>query len=161
MKEYFSHDYYARSDKALVKLRMKLGMEGLGIYWCLVEMLYESEGKIELEAVETIAFDLRIECDRITDVLENYNLFILGDFFFYSESVNKRLALREDKSEKARESANKRWEKYRENKEPENATALRPQSDRYAIKRKEKKKKKKEKRENFAKKLKRLMRKKS
>jgi len=30
---YFSHDSNARQDEKIIKLRMKLGWEGYGLYW--------------------------------------------------------------------------------------------------------------------------------
>jgi len=135
MKEYFSHDYNARNDQSLVKLRMKLAMDGLGIYWCLIEMLYENDGRIRLDEIETIAFDLRVDSERIADVLKNYGLFKFKKDFFYSDGVNKRIELRKEKSNKARASALSRWDK---DVKPD-ANALRPQSDGNAIKVKESK----------------------
>ncbi len=45
--EYFKHDYNARGDDHLVKLRMKLGTRGYGTYWLIVEKLYECRGRLE------------------------------------------------------------------------------------------------------------------
>jgi len=130
MKEYFSHDYNARNDQSLVKLRMKLSMEGLGLYWCLIEMLYENNGKIKLDEIDTIAFELRTDSERIADVLKNYELFKFRQDYFYSESVNKRLKLRKEKSDKARASAVSRWNKD----DKTDANAMRTQCERNAIK---------------------------
>ena len=69
MKEYFSHDYNARNDKKLVSLFMKHKLSGIGLYWCLVEMLYESGGEIMLSECERIAFELRIDLEMINDVI--------------------------------------------------------------------------------------------
>ena len=38
---YFSHDSNARNDQRLVKIRMKYGMEGYGIYFGIIEILRE------------------------------------------------------------------------------------------------------------------------
>lgn len=130
---YFSHDYNSRSDPRMIKLSMKQGMAGIGIYWCIVEMLYEQGGYLPLSNIESIAFELHSECDRIKDVLQNYELFIFEDEMFYSESALRRLNIRNDKSNKARESANKRWN---------DANAMRTQSEGNAIKESKVKKKK-------------------
>jgi len=106
---YFSHDYFARNDPKLLNLRRVYGMEGLGIYWCLVEIIYEQEGKINLKDIETIAFELRTECDRIASIINDFDLFIFNENYFTSKSVLERLKERENKSNKARESAIKRW----------------------------------------------------
>ena len=111
---YFSHDYNARNDPRLMRLIMKEGMEGIGIYWCIIEMLYEEDGILPTE-YDRIAFDLRTDADVIKSVVNDFELFVVNEDCFYSESVNKRLKIRADKSEKARESVNKRWERYERN----------------------------------------------
>jgi len=106
---YFSHDYNSRSDPKLIKLSMKLGMDGIGIYWCVIEMLYEQNGYIDLSNLESIAFELHSECDRIKTVLQNFDLFKFKGELFYSESVLRRLKKRNKISSGAKLSALKRW----------------------------------------------------
>lgn len=113
---YFQHDYNARSDKKLVKLSMKYPeCKGVGIYWCIVEMLYEEKGYLLRSEYERISFELRTTYDTIKDVIESFELFVFDDDKFWSESVISRLKLREIKSIKAKESIGKRWEKYERN----------------------------------------------
>jgi len=128
-KEYFSHDYNARSDPKLRKLLMKEGMDGIGIYWCIIEMLYEQEGILPLSECEAIAFELHTECERIESVLHS-DLFIIEDDSFYSQSVINRLEIRNGKSKSASNSANARWAKWRAS----HANALQTQSEGNAIK---------------------------
>lgn len=106
---YFSHDYNARNDPKLQKLLMKHGQEGKGIYWDLIEMLYEQDGYLLLSECETYAFQLRTQYERITDVIRGFDLFNTDENRFWSESVLKRLETRKNRSEKARESVNVRW----------------------------------------------------
>jgi len=114
--EYFSHDFHARSDPKLIKLLMKEGVAGIGVFWCIIEMLYEQGGLIEVADYETIAFELRSDCELIKRVVENYGLFLFDSEKFYSNAVIERLEERNVKSEKASKSANERWSKYRKNK---------------------------------------------
>lgn len=116
-KEYFSHDYNARTDPKLVKLVMKSGMDALGIYWCIIEMLYEQGGYIQLDFIDNIAFELHTQCDRITDVLKNYDLFKFEEDKFYSESVLSRLAIRDEISRINSDNAKSGWQKRRESKD--------------------------------------------
>lgn len=111
---YFSHDYHARSDGKLVKVLMKHGVAGIGIYWCLIEMLYENEGKISVDECERIAFELRTDSDCITSVLLHFDLFESDGKFFWSNSINRRIESIKSKSIKARESANLRWNKEKD-----------------------------------------------
>jgi len=113
---YFSHDYHARSDRKILRLRMKHGMVGVGIYWCVVEMLYEESGYLLHSDYERISFELQADVRVVTSVLRDFELFEYNDENFWSESVLNRLKKRADKSEKARASINERWEREREKK---------------------------------------------
>ena len=125
MKEYFSHDFNARNDSRMIKLQMKYGLEGVGAYWCIIEMLYEEDGYLMLSECERIAFEMRTHSDMIADIINNFDLFVIEDEIFYSESALRRLNIRKEKSDKARKSAETRWK---------DANALQTQSESNAIK---------------------------
>lgn len=91
---YFQHDYNARNDPRLQRLIMKCGCEGIGIYWCIVEQLYEQGGKLPNNHIETIAFNLHTTKTIVEEVVFGLNLFVSDDEFFWSESVLKRLESR-------------------------------------------------------------------
>jgi hypothetical protein len=110
---YFKHDCNARTDRKLVNIIMKHGMQGIGVYWCIVEMLYEEGGYLPLE-YERISFELRISTDVTSSVINDFDLFQNDAHRFWSNSVLERLQWRCDKSESARKSINKRWDKYRD-----------------------------------------------
>lgn len=111
---YFTHDYGARNDPKMINLQIKHGMEGVGCYWCIVEMLYENGGDIPLE-YERISFVLRTNEETIRSIINDFGLFIFYDGFLSSNSVLDRIEIRNAKSIKARESVNKRWEEHRKN----------------------------------------------
>lgn len=115
MKEYFSHDYNARNDTKLVKLFMKYKLEGIGAYWCIIEMLYEEGGYLLRSEYERIAFELRTEKSVIKSIIEDFELFQKDAKKFWSITALERLNKRIEKSEKARESVQKRWKKYERN----------------------------------------------
>lgn len=106
---WFKHDHNARSDKEMVKVRMKMGMEGIGLYWCIVEMLYEEGGYLLRTEYGRIAYELQSKEDRITNLIESYALFQTDETRFWSGSVLSRLATRQEKSQKSRDAINKRW----------------------------------------------------
>jgi len=142
MKEtfYFQHDYGARNDPKMQKVLMRLGLSGIGLFWSLIEMLYENNGNLPLSECESIAFALRTDENALRSMINDFDLFKISDGKFYSESVLTRLNIRDEKSKKARESANYRW-KPRE----KDANGLRTDCDGNAIKeKKEKEKKEKE-----------------
>lgn len=123
---YFSHDFNARHDPKMVKLRLKMGMNGIGIYWALVEMLYEQGGEIKLSDIDFIAKEWREKRKKIEEVIQNFDLFEKNSEVFWSLSVNKRLEKIQGKSVKAKESASKRWNN--------DANALQTECDRNASK---------------------------
>lgn len=116
MKEtfYFSHDYNARNDCKLINLQIKHGMAGIGIYWCLVEMIYEEAGYLLLE-YERISYVLRIDKNVIQSVINDFDLFQIIDNKITSTSIFERINQRANKSEKARLSVQARWNKYERN----------------------------------------------
>jgi hypothetical protein len=120
MSEYFTHDFKARHDPKIINLIMRHGMTGVGIYWCLIEMLHEEGGYISLSECERIAFELRTDIDKIKSVIYDFELFKNDDKIMYSESALLRIEIRKNKSTKASESANARWDK---------AKAMRTQCD--------------------------------
>lgn len=114
-KDYFSHDYNARNDKKLTKVFMKHNLAGIGAYWCIIEMLYEEGGYLLIDEYERIAFELRADFDFIKSVIEDFDLFENDDVKIWSDTALERLKLRAEKSQKARESIEKRWNKHKNN----------------------------------------------
>lgn len=119
---YFTHDYGARNDPKLINLQIKHGMTGIGVFWCIIEMLFEEGGELPLE-YERIAFALRTDTNVIKSVIEDFGLFIIEENMLSSVSVLKRIEIRNEKSLKAKESANHRWDKYRSNANAQNNDA--------------------------------------
>jgi hypothetical protein len=110
MKEtfYFSHDYNARTDEKIKKLIKKHGMMGYGIFWSIVEDLYNNANELQLD-YEGIAYDLRTDTEIIKSIINDFDLFRIKDKLFGSISIQRRLEERNKKSESARQSAYKRW----------------------------------------------------
>ena len=73
--QYFSHDYNARRDRKMVRLRLQMGYEGVGIFWSIVEYLYENGNECRREDVDIMADDLRVEEGTLRRVLEEFGLF--------------------------------------------------------------------------------------
>jgi hypothetical protein len=148
MKEYFSHDLNARNDRKMIRLAMAYGMQGVGIYWCIVEMLYEEQGKLMHTESERIAFELRVDSNVVDSIISNFDLFEYDDFCFWSASVNKRIDAQIQVSNGAKKAAQTRWDKFRnQSVTTENATEMQTHTNRNANK--EKKRKEKESKENI------------
>ena len=131
---YFSHDYNARSDPKTKRLLSKFGMAGYGVYWSIVEDLYNNANALPAD-YGTIAYDLRCEESMIKSIIEDFDLFEIHGEYFGSPSVERRLNKRIEKSSKARQSAHIRWNKVVNN----DADAMRTHTDCNAIKGKERK----------------------
>jgi uncharacterized protein YdaU (DUF1376 family) len=148
MIQYFQHDTKARTDFKLLKVQQKYGMAGIGAYWCMVEMIYEENGGLQMDS-EGIAFALRTDCDMIASLLNDFNLFYFEGGLVRSFSIDKRIEIIKDKSIKASESAKKRWENSisidknadngnknvnNQGNKKDNANAMRTHNERNAIK---------------------------
>lgn len=110
-ENWFKHNFRAREDKKLLKLKMKYKSSApIGVFWQLVEMIYENEGEMELD-IELLAFQLSESEDMIKDVIEQ--CFILSDEGLTHETIIEQLELRKEKyeikSQKGKEAADKRW----------------------------------------------------
>ena len=150
MKEtfYFSHDYNCRQDEKIKLLIRKQGMQGYGIFWSIVEDLYNNNNQLKCDYFG-IAYDLRVDEADVSKVVEGYGLFEIANGYFGSLSAQARIDERLEKSNKARQSAEKRWNKIRPHNEND-ANAMRDDSSGNAIKeRKEKKENERKEKERF------------
>ena len=121
MRSYFSHDSNARNSDKLMKVRMKLGAEGYGIFFMLIERLREEEGYKSTIDYDTLAFDLRVEPEKVKQIVENYDLFKFTEDgkYFYSDSFNERMEMMDKRAQqrisKAKKAAEARWNKQTAN----------------------------------------------
>ena len=136
---YFSHDSNARNDEKILLLRMKLGMEGYGIFWAILEKMRENADYMCSKNYGVIAFDLGVDEDKIKRIVEEFGLFKDSECGkrFYSESLMNRMAKMNEKSQKAKDAANARWNKP--SKKKDNANAMRTHSEGNAIKERKRK----------------------
>ena len=118
-KTFFNHDSSARNDYRIIKLRARLGYEGYGIFWAVLEILFTEENKLCIDEYEELAFGLQCDSKVLKHVIEDFDLFVLEDNCFYSRRLNNQIEEINSKSKKAKENATKRW----------NATAMQPHSN--------------------------------
>lgn len=98
---YFSHDSNAKDDPKCSMLIEQLGLEGYGIYWVLVEVLREqSEYRYPLNLLPVIARKYNTTTEKMKVVVGNYGLFTIDDDQFFSESLCRRMQVREEVREK-------------------------------------------------------------
>jgi hypothetical protein len=111
--QYFSHDYNASQDPKLLEVLMTMGAEGLGVFWYIIEMLYQQGGVLEKKVIKTIAFTLHTEEWKVKSIVEDFQLFESNDYQFWSESVFIRLKKRQEVSEVKRNAVLTRWNKQK------------------------------------------------
>ncbi len=154
MKPYFSHDIFARENLKIKRLMNKHKMEGYGIFWALAEFLHYNSNKIDISEIDLLASDMGVEKEKLESVIYDFNLFTVRKNTISSKRVAQNLKLQKEKSQKARESAMRRWKAQgsdRSIKEPD-ADALQTDCERNAINKKKKEKKENENKENKKKK---------
>ena len=114
---YFSHDSNACNDEKLVRLRMKQGAAGYGVYFMILERLREEADYMSAKDYNMIAFDLRVDAAIVKSVVEDFGLFTFTDDgkCFYSESFTRRMdikdTLRRQRSEGGKIGMKNRWKK--------------------------------------------------
>ena len=114
-KTYLQHQSNSFTDIKIIKMRSKLGIESYGIFWALLELLFNEENKLCIDDYSVLAFSLQCDADKLKSVIEDFDLFIIEDNCFYSKRLNEHIDTINSKSLKAKESINKRWEKIRTN----------------------------------------------
>jgi len=134
-KPYCSHDYNARVDSKIKDMFYKfrytesesianfiekikkdehlLGQvsawAAYGIFWGIVENMHQDDFKDS--KLKMYADDFRIDANLLEIVLKEFNLFRLEDENYISDRVLRNIQEQEAKSEKARQSANKKHSK--------------------------------------------------
>jgi Domain of unknown function (DUF4373) len=90
---YFSHDSNARNDEKIIAIRMRLGAEGYGIYFMILERLRDQGDYIGVVDYNIIAYDLRVSSEKVKSVIEDFGLFNFSEDkkSFFSVSFLERM----------------------------------------------------------------------
>ena len=108
-KTYFLHESTSFQDYKIIKMRSKLGIESYGIFWALLELLFNEENKLCIDDYDALAYSLQCDSNILKQVIEDFDLFVLEDGCFYSRRLNDHIQEINSKSNKAKENASKRW----------------------------------------------------
>ena len=105
------HDSNARQDEKLLALRMKLGWEGYGLYWGILEILRDSTDYTGSKDYNEIAFGLRVSAGLVKKIVEDFGLFTFTEDGkrFYSKRLSKDMDKQARISEKRKQAAQERW----------------------------------------------------
>lgn len=118
---YFSHDSTARNDAKLLRVRIRHGAAGYGVYFMILERLREENDYMSVRDYDMIAFDLREDVSLVQSVIEDFGLFCFSEDgeYFYSESFCRRMNLKDDikskRSEAGKKGLAKRWGEKQQN----------------------------------------------
>lgn len=94
---YFDHDYNARNDQKILELRAEYGWEGYGIFYGIIEVLCESDGKIKRGALGGLSLGLSVakpELIKLIDFMISIELLFEVDGIISSKRVNDHLEFR-------------------------------------------------------------------
>lgn len=114
---HFQHDCNARNNHKLQDVLIEHGVAGIGVFWCIIEMLYEQEGTLPLCSCKSIAFELHVDCSVVESIVNDFSLFENDGKVFWSPSAKSRHENANEVSAKRKKAAEKRWEHKREEKD--------------------------------------------
>ena len=114
---YFSHDSNARNDEKILMLRAEHGWEGYGLFWALIEMMFENEETcLHHNKIKGIALNCNIDITLLQNVIKtaiSEKLFESDDKTFWSNSLRIRKEKYKENLEKksiaGKKGMQKRW----------------------------------------------------
>ena len=114
---YFSHDSNARNDEKILMLRAEHGWQGYGLFWALIEMMFEAkETYLFHSKIKGIAISYNIDITLLESVINTCiaeQLFVSDGQVFWSESLRERkqkfIELRQQKSAAGKKGMANRW----------------------------------------------------
>ena len=89
-KRFIRHDESASRDDKILRMREKYGARGYGLYWEIVEYLFASDGRAELNykiISISIGEDVRAVRNFLFDCIEMYRLFESDGTYFWSNRL--------------------------------------------------------------------------
>ena len=107
-KHWFKHDFYTCNDQKMQRLDFKYPVIGYGIFFKVIELLYQNDGKLEYD-LDFISFSIKYDKVVINSILNDFDLFTIQDEVLYNKRVLESIKEITEKSEKARASANSRF----------------------------------------------------
>lgn len=120
---YFPHDNSARNDPKMQELLIEMGVAGIGLYWCIVEQLYEQDNVLPMKSCKNIAFTYHVKETDVRRLITEFDLFENDGVNFWSASVGKRIKKQQNISEARRQSAYKMHEIHHANARKNDANA--------------------------------------
>lgn len=131
---FFSHDTNARTDPKIMAMLFEHKAQGYGLYWTIIEMLSEHDGyKLRRNKMTYNAIAMAMLCDTnstenfVNSCIHEYELFDADEEYFWSESLNRRMKFKDEKTAKRAEAGKKgaeiRWKNDKNKQTDSNAMA--------------------------------------
>jgi hypothetical protein len=104
---YFPHKIGARNDPKLVALERGEGKAGKGVWWDLVDYLYECDGYLPAD-LDLVAYAIHADPAQVSRVVMNYGLFVQAENGCWTNNtaqdcIERRNAATEQKREAGRQ----------------------------------------------------------
>ena len=113
---YFPHDSNAQHDEKILKLRVKYGWAGYGLYWAIIEKLREASNyRLDSQDIACLSLGVSHPIDDLIAFLKDCYLWELlteSNGCFFSESLCRRM-VEIDKRRKQLSDAGKQGNKIR------------------------------------------------
>jgi hypothetical protein len=106
---YFSHDYTASDDVKILFLRQSLGMEGVGIFWYIIERMAQAGGRLPLKIIPVLSMQMQVTETKVQGVVNNFELFEIEEHDFFSRRLMETIDLRKTLQDAGLKGAAKRW----------------------------------------------------
>ena len=110
---YFSHDYGARNDPKILELRAEYGLEGLGLYWCIVETLAEADdGYINPKLLAGLSIGYGVSKAKLQEYIcfmIHVDLLREDENGYYSKRMMEHKQIRKKLSDAGKKGAKSRW----------------------------------------------------
>ena len=123
IEPFFSHDKAARGDEKIVRmfyearkqygnlseaaLKDALAWAYYGLYWGVVEYMHRNN--LKASELEMLAYELRIDPEILSDLMNNYQLFREENGCYVSDRILRNLEYQAEKSEQNSKAAKARW----------------------------------------------------
>lgn len=117
-KSYFRHDYNARNDIKLQSVITKHGAVGIGVYWIIVEMLYQNGGELPLDIARNISVAYFTDFKVVESVINDFDLFENDGNVFWSVRIRQSIDNTKKVSDARKAASRQRWSRKQE--KPEN-----------------------------------------
>lgn len=113
-KSYFRHDYNARNDIKLQSVITKYGAVGIGVYWIIVEMLYQNGGELPLDIARNISVAYFTDFKVVESVINDFDLFENDGNVFWSVRIRQAIDNTKKVSDARKAASRQRWSRKQE-----------------------------------------------